>query len=747
MGPKSRGVVCYNHRRSIPICILALTSLVLIGAVTLIVWPHACHPPSFLPLLQRVCLPELDFVIPLLVALGFWGIGLAIWLANRPDPPVEFFLLVAGVLAAGLWSSLGDPTGKRLFYLLLAWLAPLVFHFHHGLLGRSWDRFDQISLGLLYGLTIAWSLPLVIWDIPTLRQQGAWSGLQIGIRLHFTLAAILALLLIFRDYRWKTSPMVRHQVRLVAFGTLFAFAPLLLLSILPDTLEAPVYLPYEWTFPWLLLSPLSYAYSLFRHRLVRTDVRLNRAAVYYLLITLFLTAYLLIAAVPTSFLILSTPGWSLTGALLSVALLLLFAPLKQELSKFTNWILYGEEVSYAQAVSPLADALALVLDYETLQALLVHNLVRTLRSSGGLLFLNKDDQGLIRVAASGCFVGTETPDHLSPAGRLAGQLKIAGRPVHRLDMHRSLRIATLQPGEQQLLTLNQVVFWLPLVSGDDLLHGVLLMGPKIDQEFFTGEDTRILTTLARQAGLTAHNVRLAHQVWASRQELSQAYRQLLTAREQERRELAYQLHDDTIQPLLGVTYQLAQSRELTGEAPYAGAPVTEQLRLLLVAAEDEILEMVEKLRDLVAELRPAGLDDLGLPGALAGYVASLRREDGLEGPRLEVNLAPIGRLLSEPVAICLFRIAQEALRNALKHARAGQVRLDLCLAPDEVILRIGDDGCGFQVPDRLSEFTQTNHFGLANMHERISWIGGALTIQSAPGRGAEVVARVPLKQP
>lgn len=100
--------------------------------------------------------------------------------------------------------------------------------------------------------------------------------------------------------------------------------------------------------------------------------------------------------------------------------------------------------------------------------------------------------------------------------------------------------------------------------------------------------------------------------------------------------------------------------------------------------------------------------------------------------------------LSEPVAICLFRVAQEALRNILKHAQARQAKLTLRVFKEEAILKVKDDGKGLNLPINLNELTRAGHWGLAIMAKRVAWLGGQLSINSEVGAGTEVMVYVPL---
>jgi len=224
-------------------------------------------------------------------------------------------------------------------------------------------------------------------------------------------------------------------------------------------------------------------------------------------------------------------------------------------------------------------------------------------------------------------------------------------------------------------------------------------------------------------------------------ELAVARRQLAASQESERLRLARELHDGAMQQLYGLSYQLAegQRRARLGEAGTTLASALETLRR-------DMLGVVAHLRGLVGGLRPPGLVKFGLPAALSGYIAQLQRERGAGGPAIALELDPAPLTLPEPVALALFRIAQEAVRNALRHAQARRIRIVLGQRAGEIVLRVHDDGRGFHVPAHLSTLTIAGHFGLAGLAERVELVGGELAIESAPGAGTTVTVRVPLPQ-
>ena len=204
---------------------------------------------------------------------------------------------------------------------------------------------------------------------------------------------------------------------------------------------------------------------------------------------------------------------------------------------------------------------------------------------------------------------------------------------------------------------------------------------------------------------------------------------IINAQEEERRRISRELHDDTAQAL---TSLLLYAKALEqGEAPPA-------VREALAELREEVARSLEGVRRLARELRPSALDDLGLVAALEGYAHEFARRTGLV-----VRFEPAcgGDRLPPQVELVLYRIAQEALTNAAKHARATRVAVSLVREPGAVSLTVRDDGRGFD-PARAASAAQG--MGLFSMRERAELAGGSLTITSAPGSGATIAARIPL---
>lgn len=231
-------------------------------------------------------------------------------------------------------------------------------------------------------------------------------------------------------------------------------------------------------------------------------------------------------------------------------------------------------------------------------------------------------------------------------------------------------------------------------------------------------------------------------------ELEQARRQLALAEEAERLRLAQDLHDDAVQQLLGLSYQLAEMQgRAADETEWTAAQRLEEVIPGLEVMRQEVVAVAQGLRRLIGELRPAGLRDIGLREALEGYLDGPEWARGNEDLDVQLELPrQFDCELPESTRNCLFRVAQEALWNARKHAAARQIVVTAACNEEEFWLKVRDDGGGFDVPSHLHRFAVHQRFGLLGMQERVAAEGGKLQVRSFIGKGTEVHVRVPLQQ-
>ena len=225
-------------------------------------------------------------------------------------------------------------------------------------------------------------------------------------------------------------------------------------------------------------------------------------------------------------------------------------------------------------------------------------------------------------------------------------------------------------------------------------------------------------------------IHMAHKVKLAQQSLRGYLGAVTTGQEEERRRLARELHDDTLQSLIALN-QRVQMASLTAQHSDYG----EQLQEMQAMIE----QTIANLRRLTRDLRPIYLEDLGLIPALAMLTRDVSRS-----LKIPVTFETTGpeRRLSGDKELALYRMSQEALSNIARHAQASEADVKLDFAPDAVTLLVADDGIGFVVPESPAEMAATGHFGLLGIQERAELIGAHLLLESESGKGTTLTIRL-----
>jgi signal transduction histidine kinase len=252
----------------------------------------------------------------------------------------------------------------------------------------------------------------------------------------------------------------------------------------------------------------------------------------------------------------------------------------------------------------------------------------------------------------------------------------------------------------------------PIVARGEVL-GAFYLTEKTGSARFSDDDQRLIEVFAAHAATAIANARL----YERSRELSVV---------EERNRLARDLHDSVAQTLFSLSLRAEAAVELARRDPDRAAAEIDEVRGITRAA-------LEELRSIVFELRPADLAADGLGATLAKHVDVLSR---VNGQRIDLTVVGEERL-GPDVELELFRIAQEAISNAMKHAGASEVSVRVAPATARPLV-VRDDGVGF---DPSSPRLRGRHLGLTSMEERAKAIGGDLTIESAPGRGTTVTVR------
>jgi signal transduction histidine kinase len=207
----------------------------------------------------------------------------------------------------------------------------------------------------------------------------------------------------------------------------------------------------------------------------------------------------------------------------------------------------------------------------------------------------------------------------------------------------------------------------------------------------------------------------------------------LTEREQERKHLAREIHDQVIQDLLSINYQLEEIE--------VDEHVTSALKGRLTDIRESIRGLIDDLRHICGNLRPPTIDSLGLGAALQSYTHEWSKRTGTG---VTLNLDTNRGRLPETIELSIFRIVQEGLSNVRKHAHASAVQI--CLqhtSPRALMVSIADDGRGLPDDFDLSALSAEGHYGLLGISERVALLGGRLKLQNQANGGLLIQAEIP----
>ena len=501
---------------------------------------------------------------------------------------------------------------------------------------------------------------------------------------------------VYRYFR-LASPVERQQLKWVVLGlavwvfTAFALLPLdaLLTSRAAGMDPARALLlsviPDTIFQVTLLFIPVSIAISVLRYRLWDIDIIINRTLVYGALTGVIIIAFVILVGFLS--VLVQSSGNTIIAIVATGLVALLFNPLRQRLQRGVNHLMYGERDDPYVALSRLGRRLEASLTPEAVLPTVVTTVRDVLRLPYVAIYLQYDSQGYKIVAESA-----------SPTMRIVG-----GRII--------------VPG------MNREGRCIPLIHQGETV-GYIVLGPRAPNEAFSSTDLRLLDDLAPQVGVAVHTVRLTADLQRSRE-------QLVLAREEERRRLRRDLHDGLGPQLAGLALKLETLRNRLRDDPLADSLLADLAKRTQDATAD--------IRHLVYELRPPTLDELGLVSALRESVAQFTHQGCND---LMITFDAPERLPQLPAAVevAVYRIAQEAVTNVIRHAEARTcfVRLGLDESAGYLCLEVQDDGKGLLTKRRAG-------VGLNSMRERAEELGGTFKVTPVPTGGTLLTARFPCR--
>ena len=532
-----------------------------------------------------------------------------------------------------------------------------------------------------------WAAPLAVIALYLLELVRPTSYEPIDVA-HLTLLLAYMLLgagLLIHAFVTGRDPEARRGLTIISASTVAAVLPFVALYLAPQLLRGTPLLPSEHAILALAILPASFAYAILRHRTL--DVRMaQRWLVHGLLWGLLAALFTVVVFVRRWFLgPLIEPYRTLAlAALLALLATLFFRVLYDLMCLGIDRLLFKDSYEYGTALRRLSGDLAAMADLDSVGTALPLRIKQLLNLDFAALLV-RDQQGLSVCGSAGMVDALLLADVTAAAADVtdATQLVSLG--------HGYLRVLLIPLHTHERLAghQRQIVHNIQLVAD---LHGT------------------IATLSAHQRAVEALNARL------------------LRTQEEERALLAADLRDEPLQTALDIERQLA----VTEQTP---ATIRHQAR---------VRELIAQLRALCTRMRPAALDELGLHGALD----LLALELGERGT-VVIELSPLtdldGARLAAATELVLYRAAQEALHNALRHARAHRIWVTLRAGCDGLQLRVSDDGTGFSVPGSFDHLANGGHLGLAGLSYRVRQAGGQFTLRSTPGQGTVVGVDMPFE--
>ncbi|MEJ2301431.1 MAG: histidine kinase [Anaerolineales bacterium] len=680
---------------------------------------------------------RLPMLVPVLVALGFWIIGNYIYSFQTSSIQSRLFLLVCLIssiaLATGTISASGPPLTSKLFAVSLYWLVPLIVSFH-----LIFPKPQKLaSLRLLNSFLFAAAIIISLYQLIDNRiEQGidyAHTGLYIFHRVWLASGLILVVYLLISVYRSEDSAAARRQIGVVSLGGVTSLLMFLGLTLVPDMLLHKPLFSYNTSFAYLFIIPLSYGYSIVHYQFIPLDRHINRKISSGLTLILVLSILLLFGVV----LIRLLPSDLLLHPLMLFAIMLgasaIGVPLERKVHLFVDRLFYGESYDCQTTVKKISQTISDSGSHSELGQLFIQELVQAMQLECAciLLFNGAGKSAGDSFVCGDCHARNAGKKGLNGEGPISRCLLNRESPMPVQILRQELENATYSQSDLDLVTCEQARLLMPLHCSTGLL-GIIATGPKIGKGEISKDEQEILQVIARQAGIAFEKVNLAAELKQRNLECVRLNQQVLLAGEAERKRLAWELHDQTIQSLTGVGYGLS---ELRYHLNHEGQPV-------LTEIQDHVFGIIHDLRQICADLRPSLLDTMGLAAAIRSLIRACNKESAYQ-----VTLEVCGKEeqeLPEGVAICIYRSLQETLRNVQSHSDARLVQVRLSLEPCRVSLYVQDDGKGFLIPKNLGLFSTHGHFGLMGIKERVEMLSGTFKIESTAGRGCRVMIDIPL---
>ncbi len=385
------------------------------------------------------------------------------------------------------------------------------------------------------------------------------------------------------------------------------------------------------------------------------------------------------------------------------------------------------------ALSRVSAAISSLRDLDAILEVALDNVLNIMNgTSGGILLLDQETQTLSYRVYRGLSAEYTKEMHLKVGEGIAGKVAQSGRSILLEDISADPRTA-----RPEWVRREGLKAWLsvPLRAKEAVL-GVINVASH-ETHHFTKHDMHLLHSIGDQVGVAIEEAMLYEQLRKSRERYRQLAQQVLLAQEEERRRIARELHDETSQSLSGLTFNLQALIEMADMIGIQDPEFKSRLNKVHSLAT----QIGSEVSRLIADLRPALLDTLGLVPAIRQHAESNLTSLGIN---VSFEFDDVEQSIPPEMEVGLFRWAQGAIGNIVQHSQAKNVTISLKREGNELILSISDDGKGFNVSQITGIEEGGRGAGLFGMKERVRLLGGNCSVNSQPEQGTTATARVPL---
>jgi len=385
------------------------------------------------------------------------------------------------------------------------------------------------------------------------------------------------------------------------------------------------------------------------------------------------------------------------------------------------------------ALSHISSAISGLQDLDTILRISLDNVLKLINSDiGGILLLDEETNTLYYRVQRGLSPRYAEEMRMPIGEGIAGSVASSGESIILEDISKDPRAACPDLVSKEGLKGFASI---PLKTKDQVV-GVMNVASHVAKRF-AADDVSLLSSIGDYLGTAIEQARLYDRLTRASERYQTLLQHALTAQEQERKRIARELHDETSQAITSLTLSLqaimgmAEMREIGDKEFIETLKATHSYA---VYAGNEIIKLMK-------ELRPTLLDELGMPAAIHRYAKDTLQAKGIN---VTAEFTGADRRFPPEVEVTLFRVAQGLIGNILEHSQARNASIKLECNASECVLRIEDDGVGFDVSKLTRVDPSGRGAGVFTMKERVGLVGGHCRIESRPGRGTRVVVKVPV---